>query len=134
MSEQVASVDAGVADGEGPLPISTLEAHGVPPADIKKLKTAGLHTVQSVCFSSRRSLCKINGISESKADKILTAGRKLIPTGFTTATALHLNRSQLVQVRSYWSTQIVFFGTAYHFLLLPHTFLICVSSCTAFCR
>ena len=43
-------------------------------------------------------LLAIKGISEAKADKILAEGQKLIPTGFTTATEMHLRRSQIIQV------------------------------------
>jgi hypothetical protein len=40
----------------------------------------------------------IKGISEAKADKIMAEGQKLVPTGFTTATEMHLRRSQIIQV------------------------------------
>ena len=40
----------------------------------------------------------IKGISEQKADKIQTEAMKLVPTGFTTATEMHLKRSQIIQV------------------------------------
>ena len=40
----------------------------------------------------------IKGISEAKADKIMAEGQKLVPTGFTTATEMHMRRSQIIQV------------------------------------
>ena len=40
----------------------------------------------------------IKGISEQKADKIQLEAMKLVPTGFTTATEMHLKRSQIIQV------------------------------------
>ena len=38
------------------------------------------------------------GVSEQKADKIQLEAMKLVPTGFTTATEMHLKRSQIIQV------------------------------------
>ena len=40
----------------------------------------------------------IKGIAEQKADKIQLEAMKLVPTGFTTATEMHLKRSQIIQV------------------------------------
>ena len=92
-----------VVEGEeetGPLPINTLESHGVSAADIKKLKEAGYYTVESIVYAPKKSLLAIKGISEAKADKIMIEGQKLVPTGFTTASEMHLRRSQIIQVRS----------------------------------
>jgi DNA repair protein RAD51 len=44
-------------------------------ADIKKLQEAGLHTVESVAYTPKKGLLAIKGISETKADKLLTEGR-----------------------------------------------------------
>mmetsp|Transcript_8082 Transcript_8082/g.18080 ORF Transcript_8082/g.18080 Transcript_8082/m.18080 type:complete len:105 (-) Transcript_8082:403-717(-) len=38
--------------------------------DVKKLKAAGLHTVDRVAMTSKRKLGMIKGISEAKAEKI----------------------------------------------------------------
>jgi DNA repair protein RAD51 len=40
----------------------------------------------------------VQGISEAKAEKIQVEGFKLVPTGFTTATEMHLKRSQMIQI------------------------------------
>ena len=85
-------------DHFGPLPISSLEQHGIGAADVKKLQEAGYNTVESVVYAPKKSLVDIKGISEAKADKIIAEGQKLIPTGFTTATEMHLRRSQIIQV------------------------------------
>ena len=85
-------------DQFGPLPISSLEQHGIGAADVKKLQEAGYNTVESVVYAPKKSLVDIKGISEAKADKIIAEGQKLIPTGFTTATEMHLRRSQIIQV------------------------------------
>lgn len=42
--------------------------------DCTKLSEAGLHTVEAVAFTPKKQLCTIKGISEAKADKILTEG------------------------------------------------------------
>ena len=65
---------------------------------MKKLREAGYHTVESITYAPKKMLLAIKGISEAKADKILAEGQKLIPTGFTTATEMHLRRSQIIQV------------------------------------
>merc|ERR1712117_143042 len=85
-------------DQFGPLPISSLEQHGIGAADVKKLQEAGFNTVESVVYAPKKNLVDIKGISEAKADKIIAEGQKLIPTGFTTATEMHLRRSQIIQV------------------------------------
>jgi hypothetical protein len=41
---------------------------------VKKLKDAGLCTVESVAYSPRKDLLQIKGISEAKVDKIIEAG------------------------------------------------------------
>ena len=90
------------AESIGPLPINALEAHGVASGDVKKLRDAGYHTVESITYAPKKMLLAIKGISEAKADKILAEGQKLIPTGFTTATEMHLRRSQIIQVLIYY--------------------------------
>jgi len=82
----------------GPLLVNQLEKCGVSAADIKKLQEAGYYTVESVVYAPRKKLCDIKGISETKAEKIQIEGYKLVPTGFTTATEMHLKRSQMIQI------------------------------------
>jgi len=82
----------------GPLPIAKLEGNGIVPADVKRLKDAGYHTVESVAFVTRRHLMSIKGVSENKADKIIEQAAKLIPMGFTTATAFNSARSDIIQI------------------------------------
>ena len=59
---------------------------------------AGFNTVEAVVYAPKKNLLAIKGISEAKADKILAEGHKLVPTGFTTATEMHIKRSQIIQV------------------------------------
>ena len=86
------------AESVGPLLIGALEAHGINSGDIKKLREAGYHTVESIVYAPKKNLMAIKGLSEAKADKIMAEGQKLVPTGFTTATEMHLRRSQIIQV------------------------------------
>lgn len=51
-----------------------LKASGIAALDIKKLKDAGLCTVESVVYSPRKELLQIKGISEAKVDKIIESG------------------------------------------------------------
>jgi DNA repair protein RAD51 len=82
----------------GPLPISKLEGSGVSSADIKKLIESGFHTVESIAYSTKKALTAIKGISEAKADKLQAEAFKLIPMGFTTATELHRQRQDIIQI------------------------------------
>jgi len=102
VERQAESVGVGIQEEEdeqfGPMLVQELEKHGVSSADCKKLQEAGFYTVESVVYAPRKKLCDIKGISEAKADKIQLEGFKLVPTGFTTATEMHLKRSQLIQI------------------------------------
>ncbi|XP_033638717.1 DNA repair protein RAD51 homolog A-like [Asterias rubens] len=82
----------------GPLLIGRLETHGISANDVKKLQEAGMHTVESVAYSTKKELCNIKGISEAKADKILNEAMKLVPMGFTTATQFHQQRAEIIQI------------------------------------
>ncbi|KAF9169348.1 recombinase rad51 [Entomortierella chlamydospora] len=75
-----------------------LEECGIQAADVKKLKDAGYYTVESIAFTPKKTLLTIKGISEAKADKILTEASRLIPMGFTTATEFHERRSGMLQI------------------------------------
>lgn len=76
------------------------EEYGISAVDIKKLTEAGYYTVESIAYTPKKAVLGIKGISEAKADKILTEAAKLIPMGFTTATEYHQRRSEIVYVTS----------------------------------
>ena len=57
----------------GPTPVSELEKCGIAQGDIKKMADAGYNTVESICFTPRKALIEIKGISDAKLDKILEA-------------------------------------------------------------
>ncbi|XP_030855225.1 DNA repair protein RAD51 homolog 1 [Strongylocentrotus purpuratus] len=98
MAMQMHNAEQEVSEEFGPLGISRLEASGISSNDVKKLEEAGMHTVESVAYSTKKELCAVKGISEAKADKILTEAQKLVPMGFTTATQFHQQRSEIIQV------------------------------------
>ncbi|CAI0401945.1 unnamed protein product, partial [Linum tenue] len=84
----------------GPIPVELLQESGIASIDVKKLKEAGLCTVESVAYSPRKELLQIKGISEAKVDKIIEAVSKLVPLGFTSASELHVQKLNLVQITS----------------------------------
>jgi len=51
-----------------------------------------------VVYAPKKALLNIKGISEAKADKVIAEAQKLVPTGFTTATEMHMKRSQIIQI------------------------------------
>ncbi|KAF8393697.1 hypothetical protein HHK36_021944 [Tetracentron sinense] len=91
----------------GPSPVEQLQESGIASLDIKKLKDAGLCTIESVAYSPRKDLLQIKGIGEAKVDKIIDAGMqylfyasKLVPLGFTSASQLHAQRLEIIQITS----------------------------------
>lgn len=54
--------------------LSPLQQHGITPKDCEKLGEAGFHTIESIAFTPRKILVAVKGISEAKADKILSVG------------------------------------------------------------
>jgi len=82
----------------GPIPISKLEECGISANDIKKLIAEGYHTVESIAYTPKKQLLVIKGISEAKADKILSEATKLVPMGFTTATEFHQRRADMISI------------------------------------
>jgi DNA repair protein RAD51 len=90
-----------VADDQelaGPKLIAELEQQGISATDIKKLVTAGFHTVESVAFAPKKHILAVKGISEAKADKIIEAAAKIVPMGFTTATELSNKRANIIKL------------------------------------
>ncbi|CAH0473439.1 unnamed protein product [Peronospora belbahrii] len=73
-------------------PIDLLQDAGINTTDIAKLKNGGFATIGQLFQVSQRKLLGVKGISESKMDKLLQAGRKLMPekSGFVSANTLYL--------------------------------------------
>ncbi|XP_061361783.1 DNA repair protein RAD51 homolog B [Gastrolobium bilobum] len=82
----------------GPLPVEQLQASGIAATDVKKLKDAGICTVESVAYTPRKDLLQIKGFSDAKVDKIIEAASKLVPMGFTSASELHAQRDAIIQI------------------------------------
>jgi DNA repair protein RAD51 len=82
----------------GPLKIDKLESCGISAADVNKLREAGMQTVESVAYATKKALVAIKGISEAKAEKIQGEAAKLVPMGFTTATEYAEQRQDIIQV------------------------------------
>lgn len=92
------AVEDELVEESGPILIGQLEKFGVSAADIKKLQEAGLHTVESVAYTPKKGLLAIKGISETKADKLLTEASKMVNMGFTTAMDIHQRRQELISI------------------------------------
>lgn len=67
-----------------------LKASGIASIDIKKLRDAGLCTVESVAYSPRKDLLQIKGISEAKVDKIVEAGTSTPPIFMSFSHQFHI--------------------------------------------
>uniref|UniRef100_A0A915PI50 DNA repair protein RAD51 homolog n=1 Tax=Setaria digitata TaxID=48799 RepID=A0A915PI50_9BILA len=78
--------------------IDKLEQFGISAADIRKLKDAGFCTFEAIAYAPRKELFAIKGISEQKAEKIFAEAAKLVPMGFTTASEVHVKRSEIIQI------------------------------------
>lgn len=61
------------------------QQHGITAKDCEKLAEAGFHTIESIAFTPRKLLVAVKGISEAKADKILSVGERGRPLDFPAA-------------------------------------------------
>ncbi|KAA0163980.1 hypothetical protein FNF27_01370 [Cafeteria roenbergensis] len=82
----------------GPSLVTVLQEQGINASDIKKLQDAGLHTVEAVAYSTKKTLIAIKGISEAKADKLIAEAAKLVDMGFSTAAEYAKAREDVVFV------------------------------------
>jgi len=62
------------------------------------MSDAGYNTVESICFTPRKHLIEIKGISDAKLEKILEAATKLIDMGFQTAGSFLEKRKDQVYI------------------------------------
>ncbi|KIL70899.1 hypothetical protein M378DRAFT_58155, partial [Amanita muscaria Koide BX008] len=95
---QNSQVEGEEHQSSAPLLVTKLQEAGIQAHDIKKLTEAGFHTVESIAFTPKKNLVAIKGISDQKADKILTEAQKIVPLGFQSATEVHARRSELVHI------------------------------------
>ncbi|TMW56304.1 hypothetical protein Poli38472_008952 [Pythium oligandrum] len=95
-SQAVDPAVVGQSDDEDDLrsfePIDLLQDAGINATDISKLKEDGFVTIGQLFQVSQRRLLAVKGISEAKVDKLLQAGRKLLPekSGFVSASTLYV--------------------------------------------
>lgn len=54
------------------------QAHGISLKDCEKLTEAGYATLEAVAYTPKKLLCQVKGISEAKADKIITQGAHIM--------------------------------------------------------
>ncbi|KAH8916122.1 Rad51-domain-containing protein [Atractiella rhizophila] len=80
--------------------IDALQEAGISAQDIAKLKAAGIATIVGVLQVTRKSLCKIKGLSEIKVDKIKDAASKILPTAFSFSTGVEVatRREKVVMI------------------------------------
>jgi meiotic recombination protein DMC1 len=64
--------------------IDKLQDGGINVADLKKLKESGIHSAMAVIYTTRKDLCNIKGMSDTKVEKIQEVARKLTDAGFVT--------------------------------------------------
>jgi len=77
-----------------------IQSCGINAADVKKLQAAGFATVESVAYSTMKSLLAIKGVSEIKANKIMEAACKLVPLNFCTAAEVMRQRSNICRMHT----------------------------------
>ncbi|WIA20115.1 hypothetical protein OEZ86_013756 [Tetradesmus obliquus] len=97
-AEDVHGQDQMVEEAAGPAPLTVLQAHGIPAADIKKLIEGGVHTLEALAHAPKRELTAIKGLSEAKVEKLQKEAWKLVPMGFTTASIVAEQRAELIKV------------------------------------
>ncbi|KAL0489361.1 meiotic recombination protein DMC1 [Acrasis kona] len=78
--------------------VMKLQDVGINAGDIKKLKDAGCHTVESIIMRTKKSLCAIKGLSEGKVDKILEATSKITSAGFITGVQMLEKRKEVIKI------------------------------------
>ncbi|KAF3776259.1 DNA repair RAD51-like protein B [Nymphaea thermarum] len=83
---------------ERPHPLEQLQASGIAPADVQKLKDAGFFTVEAVFCSRIKDLLRINGINKRKF--LSCAASKLASRGFATASQLYAQEFQISKITS----------------------------------
>ena len=115
--------NAGLAEASPYMPLCALEAHGLSSGDVKKLREAGFCTVESVAYAPKKALLAVKGISDAKADKAIVEAQKLVPTGFTTATAMHMKRSEIIQVSMYLFIDFFFFPFVLNLKVISFVFI-----------
>lgn len=96
--EAAAGEDEAGEEISGAIPVQKLEECGISAGDVKKLQENGIHTVEAVAYMPRKQILNIKGISEAKADKIISEASKLVPMNFISAAEMHKTRQDVIQI------------------------------------
>lgn len=78
--------------------IEMLQSHGINVVDIKKLKSSGICTIRGLQMTTKKKLCAIKGLSETKVDKIKEAVTKINSSAFATALEVSQKRKTIFKV------------------------------------
>ncbi|KAI8463444.1 MAG: hypothetical protein J3K34DRAFT_146910 [Monoraphidium minutum] len=98
MQEDAHAGEQVAEEAGGPMTIDVLQSHGIPAADIKKLREGGIHTVEALAHAPKKELTMIKGISEAKVEKLQREAWKIVPMGFTTASIVAEQRGEIIQI------------------------------------
>mmetsp|Transcript_1313 Transcript_1313/g.2108 ORF Transcript_1313/g.2108 Transcript_1313/m.2108 type:complete len:337 (-) Transcript_1313:300-1310(-) len=78
--------------------VAKLQTVGVNVSDIKKLQSAGIHTVKAIWQSTMKELTAIKGMSEAKAQKVREAANKIQNFGFVSGSLVAEQRKKLIKI------------------------------------
>lgn len=78
--------------------IEMLQSHGINVVDIKKLKSSGICTIRGLQMTTKKKLCAIKGLSETKVDKIKEAVTKINSSAFATALEVSQKRKTIFKI------------------------------------
>lgn len=85
-------------DKTGPLSIERLQVAGVAATDIKKLRDAGIFTIEALVRTPRKDLITSVGFTEIKLDRMLKEASQLIPMGFRPASLVLKQTHELIRI------------------------------------
>eukprot|EP00917_Polyrhabdina_sp_WS-2016_P026327 GHVP01056576.1.p1 GENE.GHVP01056576.1~~GHVP01056576.1.p1 ORF type:complete len:345 (+),score=72.42 GHVP01056576.1:579-1613(+) len=92
------SVDVSEYTGDEIQSIDCLANYGTSVADIQKLKVAGICTIKGIQMATKKSLCKVKGMTDVKVEKIKEIVNKILGAGFVSAMDYSIKRQQCFKV------------------------------------
>jgi meiotic recombination protein DMC1 len=79
-------------------PIEDLQGYGIAMGDIIKLKQSGICTLRGLLMVSKKSLCKLKGMSDQKVEKMKDAASKALNMDFVTAAVYAVKRELVSRI------------------------------------